>query len=187
MELVEAVRTRRSVRKYKSERLPEQTVRELIALATWAPSAMNQQPWAFVVVEDKDYLKKLSDRAKAALIASIEAMPWLEGFRGRLSDPQFDLFYGAPVLVLIYGDKNIPTYVYDCSMAALNLMLAARDKDIGSCWIGFVAGTANTPEIKNELDVPEEYELVAPVILGYREGPAGAGERREPEIIKWLK
>ncbi len=58
MEIVEAVRTRRGVRKYKSDRLPEQTIRELITLATWAPSAMNHQPWIFAVVENKDFLKK---------------------------------------------------------------------------------------------------------------------------------
>jgi nitroreductase len=187
MELVKAVRTRRSVRKYKNDRLPEQTLRELITLATWAPSAMNCQPWSFAVVENKDFLKKLSESSKAALLANKDAMTRLERYRNILSDPQFDLFYGAPVLVLIYGNKNIPTYVYDCSMAALNLMLAAWDKDIGSCWIGFVAGTANTPEIKNELNVPEGYEMVAPVILGYRDGPAGKSARKEPEIVKWLK
>jgi len=120
-------------------------------------------------------------------LENIDTTPWLERLRDTLSDSQFDLFYGAPVLVLIYGNKNIATYVNDCSMVALNLMLTARDKDIGSCWIGFAAGTANKPEIKKELEVPEEYELVAPVILGYQDGPSGVGEREEPEIVKWLK
>ncbi|HOV79965.1 MAG TPA: nitroreductase [Bacillota bacterium] len=188
MELSEAIRTRRSVRKYRSEPLPERTVRELIELAVWAPSGMNGQPWAFVVVEDGEYMKGLSGRAKKFLLDRIDKSGGrYERYTGVLSDPAFDIFYGAPVLVLIYGDRSHLTYICDCSMAALNLMLAARDRGIGSCWIGFATGIGNTPEVKAELKVPEEYELVAPVVLGYPAGPAGKGVRNEAKIISWRR
>lgn len=59
MELIEAIRTRRSVRKYKSDQIPEQTIKELIELAAWAPSGSNGQPWAFIVIEDQEYFKYL--------------------------------------------------------------------------------------------------------------------------------
>ena len=72
-------------------------------------------------------------------------------------------------------------------MAALNLMLAAHDRGIGSCWIGFANGIGNTPEIKKELNVPDEYERVAPIILGYPDGSAGKGSREEVKIMNWKK
>lgn len=182
MELVEAIRTRRSVRKYKSDPLPEKTVRELLELAAWSPSGMNTQPWLFEVVEGKEYLKELSDRSRAFILERMGEMPALETYRDRLSNPDFNIFYSAPVLVLIYANTKAFTYVNDCSMAALNLMLAAWDRGIGSCWIGFARGFCGTPEFKDELKVPPEYELVAPVILGYPADPPAKGARKEIQV-----
>ncbi|ACV61789.1 nitroreductase [Desulfofarcimen acetoxidans DSM 771] len=187
METIEAIKSRRSIRKYKSDPIPEQTIRELLELAAWAPSGINSQPWAFVVLENKEYLKNLSDRAKAFLLEKLDAMPALEQYRNALANPNFNIFYDAPVLVIIYGDKNFFTYINDCSMAALNMMLAAYDKGLGSCWIGFASSIANTSEVKKELNVPERYEVVAPIILGYPDLSPGKGSRKELNIINWKK
>jgi nitroreductase len=67
-------------------------------------------------------------------------------------------------------------------MAAQNLMLSAWDKGIGSCWIGFARGFCGTPEFKDELKAPQEYELVAPVILGYPADPPAKGARKEIQV-----
>ncbi|MCL6561187.1 MAG: nitroreductase [Firmicutes bacterium] len=187
MELNEVIRNRRSVRKYKSDPIPEQTVRELLELAAWAPNGMNLQPWVFAVVEDREYMKSLSDRAKTYLLERLQVAPALERYRALFTNPQFNIFYDAPVLVLIYGDKNVMTHLFDCSMAAQNLMLSAWDKGIGSCWIGFANGIADTPEVKKELGVPEGYELVAPIILGYPEGATGKGARSEVKVVNWKR
>lgn len=187
MELIEAIRARRSVRKYKSDRIPEQTVRELLELAAWSPSGSNMQPWLFVVVENREYLQNLSDRAKVYLLERMKAAPSLERYRSVLSNPQFNIFYNAPALVLIYGDKNAFTFKNDCSMAAQNLMLSAWERGIGSCWIGFATGIGNAPDVKGALKVPEEYELVAPILLGYPDGPTGKGARKEARVITWKK
>lgn len=183
MELKEAIRTRRSVRKYKSEPITEQTVKELLELAAWAPSGMNTQPWLFILVREADYLKALSDRCREFMLARMEDAPALLNYRGLLSNPDFNIFYGAPVLVLIFGRLEAFTYVNDCSMAALNLMLAAWDRGIGSCWIGFARGYCGTPGFMKELNVPDGYELVAPVILGYPADPPGQGARKEIKVI----
>ncbi|GBF34933.1 nitroreductase [Desulfocucumis palustris] len=186
MKLEEAIRKRRSVRKYKAARLTVQTVRELLELAACAPSASNGQPWVFVVVEDRDYLQSLSDRAKTFWLEYMQDAPAMKRYRKVLSSPEFNVFYNAPVLVLIYGDSNVRTFICDCSLAAQNLMLAAWDRGIGSCWIGFADHIANTPEVKAELKVPEKYELVAPIILGYPDGACERrGVRKEVQVINW--
>ncbi len=182
MELLEAIRGRRSVRKYKTDPLPEQTVRELLEIASWAPSGMNTQPWLYVVIEGSDYLKELSDKCRGYLLDIMDEMPALESYRTALSNPDFNIFYGAPSLVLIYGNQNAFTYPNDCSMAALNLMLAAWDRGIGSCWIGFARAFCGAPDFKAELEVPPEYQLVAPVILGYPASPPAKGARREIQV-----
>ncbi|MDD4334863.1 MAG: nitroreductase [Desulfotomaculaceae bacterium] len=182
MELLEAIRTRRSVRKYKNDLIPEQIIKELLELAAWAPSGMNTQPWLYIVVEGKDYLKTLSDHCKSYILEAMEALPAIQSYRTTLSNPGFDIFYGAPVLVLIFGNKNAFTYPNDCSMAALNLMLTAWERGIGSCWIGFARAYCGTPEFKEELKVPPEYQLVAPVILGYPAEPPGQGSRKEIKV-----
>lgn len=183
MELKEAIRTRRSVRKYTSAAIPDQTIKELLELAAWAPSGMNTQPWLFVLVKGTDYLKDLSDRSRAFMLAQMEDTPALKNYRSLLSNPDFNIFYGAPMLVLIFGRQSAYTYINDCSMAALNLMLAAWDRGIGSCWIGFARGYCGTPSYMKELNIPEGYELVAPVILGYPAFPPAQVARKDIKII----
>ncbi|MEW6182985.1 MAG: nitroreductase [Bacillota bacterium] len=187
MELIEAIITRRSVRKYKLDQIPDQTIRELLETAVWAPNGMNRQPWVFAVVQDRDLLRRISEKAKGRMLDRVKNSPALGRYNNLMADPNFDVFYGAPTLVLIYGSTDAMTFKYDCSMVALTLMLAAWDRGIGSCWVGFAQYACDTPGIKMELDVPEEYELVAPIILGYPEHPPGKNGRKEPRIVSWVK
>ncbi len=187
MELIEAIRTRRSIRRFKDEQIPEQTIRELLELAIWAPNGMNRQPWVFAVVQDREFLQRLSEQAKASLLERVEALPVLERYSRLMANPKFNVFYNAPTLVLIYGDTGALTFRYDCSLAAHNLMLAAWDRGIGSCWIGFAHFVCDTPELKEEFNVPKDHELVASIILGYPETVPSKGKRREPHIVSWKK
>jgi len=187
VELVDALRTRRSIRKYREDQIPDQTLRELLELATWAPSGMNSQPWVFAVVQDREYMRRLSDEAKALMLARLKDFPKLERYRRIMTNPDFNIFYNAPTLVLIYGDTGVLTYKYDCSMAALNLMLAAWDRGIGSCWIGFATATCDSPAVKDKLAVPADHQAVAPVILGYPQTVPSWGKRNAPRIVSWLK
>jgi len=187
MELVETIKSRRSVRRYRDQAVSEELIRELLDIAVWAPSASNVQPWGFVVIQDKAYLKQLSERVKADVLERMETTPRLEQYRKSMENPKFDVFYDAPVLVLFYGKKEHPYTPHDCSMAALNFMLAARAKGLGTCWIGFATGVCDSPEFKAEHGVPEDYRLVAPIILGYPELFPAPIPRREYPIFSWRK
>ncbi|MCL6560646.1 MAG: nitroreductase [Firmicutes bacterium] len=187
MEVIEAIRTRRSVRDFKDDQIPEETVKELLETAVWAPSGMNMQPWVFAIVQNREFMREFSERAKARIMKKTKEFSVLERYSGMMGKPDFNIFYNAPALVLIYGDSTVATFRYDCSMAALNLMLAAWDKGIGSCWIGFAQFIGNTPEIKGKLNIPDEYELVAPVILGYPKSVPPVRSRKEPRIVAWKR
>ncbi|MHB0939597.1 MAG: nitroreductase family protein [Armatimonadota bacterium] len=185
MDLMQAITTRRSVRKYLPEPVGRETLEELITAATQAPSAMNSQPWAFGVIEGAETLRAYSDRTKTRLLSMAGQMPWIEHYRGMFEDPAFNIFYGAPALVLICAKPGGVHGEGDCAMAAQTLMLAARDKGLGTCWIGFFSFLLNQPEEKAALGIPAEYQPVAPIIVGRPDGDMPPPEKNAPEMLFW--
>jgi nitroreductase len=179
-ELREVIRSRRSCRSYSPEPLTRAQVEALIAEAVWAPSGSNNQPWRFVVVQDRERLKRYSDIAKKGYLEAFRQSPaptaQMKMYESFLNDPNSNIFYNASTLVIIYGDSSSRWHVYDCSMVAQNLMLLAAADGLGSCWIGFAHQVLNSDAMKQELGVPAEYGLVAPIILGHW---AQAGPRPE--------
>lgn len=185
MELMEAIRKRRSVRSYKPDAVGREKIETLLDAAVHAPSAMNAQPRAFGVIEDKATLGKYSERTKAFLLSKMEEWPWLANYKPYFENPEYNVFYHAPALVVIYAKNNAPVSGIDCTLAAENLMLAAADMGLGTCWIGFATWILDTPEAKKELGVPEEYTAVAPIIVGYPGDDNPPTEKNPPEIVYW--
>lgn len=188
MELIEAIKSRRSIRKFKEESLPSETIKELIETAVWCPSATNLQPWGFVVINDREYLKELSDLAKADWLIKLKGIEGKEQYKAMMENPDFNIFYNAPTLLNIYGLKESKWSINDCSMLAQNLMLLAWEKGIGSCWIGFAQNICNSKEFKVKHNVRDDYDLVAAIILGYPQSmPKGVVPRKEYPIFSWDK
>jgi len=185
MDIGQAISGRHSVREYTDEPVDPKLISDLIKAAVLAPNAVNDQPWTFTIVRNQSALNRISDGAKAHMIATMEGNPHSDHFRSRLSDPKFQIFYHAPALVLISGKAQGPWIVEDCALAAENLMLAAYAAGLGSCWIGFAQGYLNTPEGKAILRLPAEWVAVAPIILGHPKITAAAVPRNPPEI-RWI-
>jgi nitroreductase len=184
MKLLEAIDGRRSVREYTEEPVDDAMLRELIEAAIKAPSAINQQPWAFIVVKEKSCLTRISDQAKAHLLKASPGAP-AHPFREMLNDPKFDIFYHAPVLIVIVAAEPTDWAVEDCSLAAENLMLAAYAKGLGTCWIGFAQNWLATADGKAELGVPVTYAPIAPIIVGHPRRQPPPVPRKTPDI-RWI-
>jgi nitroreductase len=186
MDLREAIYTRRAVREFTAEPVDEKTLRQLIDAAIQAPSAVNQQPWSFCVVRDRALLARISREAIAHLLkmppAVLAASP---RFQELLRNPDFDIFYNAPALIVISSVAESPWTIENCALAAENLMLAARAAGLGTCWIGFAQTWLGTPEGKAALKLPEKYVPVAPIIVGHPKSAPPPIPRKEPEI-RWL-
>ena len=185
MDLKEAIYSRRATRTFTAQAVDEKTLRSLIDAAIQAPSAVNAQPWAFCVVRDKALLAQISQQAKAHMVRNTPLGLVSHHFDQILHDPEFDIFYHAPALIVICTTSAIPWAVEDCALAAENLMLAARAAGLGTCWIGFAQGWLGTPDGKRALGLPEAYLPVAPIIAGYPQASVPAVPRKEPEI-RWI-
>lgn len=184
MDLLEAIRRRRSVREYTEEPVDDALLRELIEAAVQAPSAVNQQPWTFVVVKDPARIAEISERAKSHLLKASLGAP-VSRFREMLNDPEFDIFYDAPVLVVIAAAEPTDWAVEDCALAAENLMLTACAKGLGTCWIGFAQNWLATPDGKAALGLPAPYAPVAPIVVGHPRRQPPPVPRKNPEIL-WI-
>lgn len=161
--VIEAIKERRSIRKYEDREVSEEIIKKICELGLMAPSGMNKKSPIIIAIKDK----KMRDR-----LSKLNA-----SFLNSSSDP----FYGAPVVLIVLADKNIPTYIYDGSCVIENLLLASYAYGLGSCWIHRAKEEFNSEEgkqILKELGIEGNYEGIGHVILGY---PAEKKEKKDIE------
>ncbi len=154
---------RRSIRKYNNTKVSHDLMEQIVRAGQFAPSGMNRQIYAFVVVEDEELVAKLSKMNADAMNST--------------SDP----FYGAKSLIIVFADTKAPTYLYDGALAMGNLMNAAHALGVDSCWIHRAKEVFETPEgkkMKKAWGLSDSYEGIGHCILGYRlEEPEERAER----------
>lgn len=167
MNLLQAIRGRRAVRDFTDQSVARDILRQLVSAASWAPSAMNEQPWQFTVVTDGAVLDEISDRAKAWLLDHMPDLRQAGHFRHLLADPSFHLFYHAPALVIIAVPAGQQWAAEDCAVAAQNLMLAAVEFGLGTCWIGFAQAWLASEEGRDFLNMSSSPVTVAPIAIGH--------------------
>jgi nitroreductase len=184
--VIEAIKSRRSIRSFEEKTIPESTIQTLLEAATYAPTAINAQPWKFTIITDKDFMKNLSNMAKPALGRMLPDTgdEMTISLKKRLTSPETNLFYNA--LFVVAGAKSHYSAT-DCSLAAQNMMLAAYSLGIGSCFIGSMMAIASDPKVKTELGVPEDHDIYAAMVFGYpKEKPKAAPPRQKPQILKQI-
>ncbi len=168
---IENMMTRRSVRKFKPDAVPEELLNQIVEAGTFAPSGRDRQPWAIVCVTNKEIIARLTeDNAKF--------------FDLPVKDP----FYGAPVVIVVLAKSSVPTAVCDGSLAIGNMMLAASSLGIGSCWIHRAKQVFELPEWKEwlrSIGVEGEYEGIGHIALGYPDGDIPAARpRKEGRVFR---
>lgn len=167
-ESIKVITDRRTIRAYKKEQIKDSDLQQILDCAILAPNAMNSQTWHFTVVQNQETLDRLVDIIKANIMNS-GIPPLIE----KASDPNYHTFYHAPTVIIISGDPEAKFIQIDCGAAAQNIALAAKSLNIGSCVMtssGLLFASDNKEKVKKELGVPEKYEHVCAVALGYMEG-----------------
>ena len=185
MDVMEAIYNRRSVRAYTDQPVDKATVEALIKAATHAPSSMNEQPWAFAVIQNPTQLASWSDRIKAYVLRHLKPDSPLAKYRDMISGSDYHVFHRAGTLIVICARPDAHNGEEDCSLAAQNLMLAACSMGLGTCPIGFARPWLNQARIKRSLGIPDAYVQVFSVVVGHPSGETPPVQRRAPEILVW--
>lgn len=184
MDWLETLHGRRAVRAYAEAPPAQEQLDAVLSAATWAPSGMNVQPWRFYLVEGRAALKAISDQAKAHALDALEGRPEGEALRGMLEPEAFNLFYDAPMLIIVCAAEAGEMALKDCCLAAATLMLAAHAEGLGTCWIGLAEGWLATPQARAWLGLPEGVRPVAPIIIGVPRGQTASPGRTPPQVVR---
>jgi nitroreductase len=184
MDLYKAIKTRRSVRKFRSEAIPKEKILRILEAANLAPTASNRQPWNILIINRSsiDQMYEVMDRSFKERVEEIGRTVMNEGIKN-LSIPVnksndkvegLNEFYrtlgGAPMAIVVYVDKETDPWqwknnICDASAAIENLILAAWSEGIGSCWMTGPLKKKDS-EIKRFLGIPENKEIVGIIPIG---------------------
>ena len=179
-ETLKTILNRRSTRAYSPEQLKEEELQSILEAGKYAPSAINEQPWHFTVVQNQELLNKINEACKMAFISSGHPM-----FAERAKEEGFSVFYKAPPLIIVSGQQNTVAPQIDCALAIQNMFLAAEAVGVGSCWIHAIAGIFQGEAgeaLKKELHIPQTHTPYYSGSFGYKAMDPQAPERKENTV-----
>jgi len=147
-ELMEIMKYRRNIRRYKPDAVPDELIEKILEAARWSPSGDNAQPWSFIVLRDPE------KKGKA--------------FRFLISGEVSAFLAEAPVVIVVCAKLDVWDVPYDSAMATQNMMLMAHALGLGSCCVvAPVSDMRDDIKTMKLLNVPHGYKIVAPVAIGY--------------------
>ncbi len=184
MDFQELVKQRRAIRDFEAKDVSTEILKEMVDDAIMAPNASHKQPWKFVIVNNQEMMKRISDDSKNTIIAGIEKNPNspMKGYAAMLKDENFNVFYNAPALICVVAKIKGALNGVDCALAASYLMFSAASKGLGTCWVAQGAEVREEGLLK-ELGIPEGYKIYAPIIVGYPKAIPAAPERKPVDIL----
>jgi len=172
--ILDAMKTRRSVRRYKPDMPEKKDLEAIIEAGLYAPSGHGQQSSMIIAVTDRALRDRLMEMNR-------KIGGWAEGF---------DPFYGAPALLLVLSDKTSANHVYDGSLSMGNMMLAAHALGLGSCWINRAREEFESEEgkeILKALGVEGDWEGIGHCIVGYVDGELPEAKARKSGRVLWVE
>lgn len=168
METLQAILTRRSIRKFTNKKIDEEKVTKLLEAAMYAPSARNTQPWHFVVINNRKLLDQI---------------PQLH--------PYAEMCYEATLAILVCGDLNLEKmegYIaINCAAATQNILLAAHDLGLGAVWLGVYPRRERMEALSKFFNIPQHIIPISLVAIGYPAESIKKPERFKPERIHYNK
>ena len=162
-EVLQTIARRRSLRRFKPEPVPEETLKAILEAGLRAPTGHNDQSWFLSVVLDQALLQEINEGGKAVMRTI--PVPWIAELG---KNEKFRMFYGAPAVVFVAARKDAVSPFADACAAIQNMLLAAESLGVGSCWIGFAKFYFAGPEQLARLGIPESHEVHYGVALGFR-------------------
>lgn len=172
---IKDLKTRRSIRKFKDEQISDEDLKTILEAGTYAPTGRGLQSPKIVVIQDAETIKELS--------------AWNRSFFPIEVPEDLDPFYGAKTLLIVLADSEIPTWVEDGASVLAVLVNAAHAVGVGSCWIHRARDEFASPkgkELLKEWGIPERFEGVGHVVLGYPDMEAPQPLPRKEDYIQFV-
>jgi nitroreductase len=184
-QVFEVITSRKSIRKYKPDPIPRETIERLIEAARWAPSGENAQPWRFVVVEDREKIKdigKVAGMADRRQFSAEFVAGETEKRLKKIKDPKkrqkimekltgghvSSFLENAPLVIIVCGRKDVWDLPYDCSAAIENILIMAVAAGLGTCWVESpVMDVRDEEKIKAMLEIPKSMKVLTAISVGY--------------------
>jgi nitroreductase len=199
--IIKLIKERRSIRNFENKEIEKELLKEIIQAGKYAPSALNKQPWKFIIITNKNTINDLSLQIKKELKNTLKKRFIKKISLKELKDEELIkhlylfafskediIFFNAPALVIIVTEDKL-FYDESCACCAENIMLAAHSVGIGSCWIGFASILGIRKDIMKKIGVPEKHHISAAIVLGYPKDKAERASIRKigSDIIKWIE
>lgn len=180
--VLEAIKNRRSTRKYKEEQISEEELQTILEAAIQAPSANNLQSWHFTVIQGKEMINYISDKSKELMLRSDN-----ENIV-KIGKSPLNIFYSAPTVIIVSGKEEVSSSLVDCSAAIENMLIAAESIGLGTVWVGNVRFFFTLDDEVKKLEIPNGYKPFYAVAVGYKDNDTVLGpSRRNRDVINYVR
>ncbi|MEW5736747.1 MAG: nitroreductase family protein [Thermodesulfobacteriota bacterium] len=207
--------SRRSVRQYKSDQVPEFMVKRILEAGRFAPSAGNYQPWRFIVLRDPELIAGITETVKASclffkklldyrqnsswwhrllvkvlirlMMNELHPMPFTA--IPLVAEGRLGLFHGAPTVIVILKDvRGVSKPDLDCGIAGQNMVIAAHSMGLGTCWVGFSKMALDKDsKWKKRLGIQYPYKFATSLAIGWPKGNPDGMIARETHAVDWYE
>ena len=184
-DVLQAIRQRRSIRTFKPQQISDSELQTIIEAGQFAPSARNEQPCHFSVVQNKGLQGKINQVIQKVFLNSGDP-----AFIERAKVENFSPFYHAPTLIIVSADAKVVAPEVDSSLALGSMFLAAHALGIGSVWIHSLRSLFSNDEgkaLNKELQIPEGYVIYGSGAFGYNAGEEPVAAPRKPDMVTFIK
>lgn len=180
-EVLKTIMERRSVRAYTDRQLSRDELDLIIEAGLYAPSARNEQPWYFTVVQNRALLDEINKKTNEVMAGSDN-----ERLKSFGNNPSFRASYNAPTVIVVSARENAVSAQTDCCAAIENMMLAAKSIGIGSVWVGLLWPYLSLDVAREKLQIPDGYKPLHAVAFGYAEGGQMAAPERRKDVVTYI-
>jgi len=181
-QVIKTIKNRRSVRKYQSQQITDDELQNIIEAGIFAPTAHNDQPWHFTVIQNQELIQLMNQESKKLMKTS--EVDWIANMG---KNENLNIFYDSPTVIVVSGRKTALSPLVDCSAAIQNILIAAESLNIGSCWIGLAKFFFANPENVKKMNIPAGYEPYYAISIGYKDSANRRGPERNKDVVNYIK
>lgn len=192
-DIIQNIKTRRSIRKYDNRQLNDEDLQLIVEAAQYAPSGSNSQSWLFTVIQKPELLTEINQLVRQAfgnITFGEHEYPAKIAGKKKAEQEAYCFYYHAPTLIIVSNKRNYSNAMADSALALGNIFLAAHSLGIGSCWVNQLSWLCEEPVLRvalTRLGIPEDHMICGSAVVGYLDGQQPPAPLRKPNTVNIIK